>query len=240
MLMHECDRVRPTIRMLIFDAIPQLLPQGPISLRGLREALECRKCIDLLPWRTFIKHCTHEAVDAWTGEGHDGPTPGNTYLSAPATTFSTWPGNGRGLLLFTQMSDEIGTIQKWQGIWEPLLVFSGVLNPTRRWNGENITLDVEYRKTGAGRGTKNSMSTLSDLHQSFGACKQLSEEAMVTAAGFNDKLRLAHIMTAKSCNEDGAPSTWQHFLASAAKQSEDGGELSVYHVRASVEAVAMR
>ena len=54
---------------------------------------------------------------------------------------------------------------------------------------------------------------------------------MVTAAGFNDKLRLAHIMTAKSCNEDGAPSTWQHFLVFAGKQSEDGGELSVYHFR---------
>ena len=103
MLMHECDRVRPTIRMLIFDAIPQLLPQGPISLRGLREALECRKCIDLLPWRTFIKHCTHEAVDAWTGEGRDGPTSGNTYDSAPAATSSTWPGYGRGLLMFMQM-----------------------------------------------------------------------------------------------------------------------------------------
>ena len=79
------------------------------------------------------------------------------------------------------------------------MVCCGVLNAPRRGTGENITLKCGVS---AGRGTKNSMRTLSDLHRSFGACKQLSEEAMVTTAGFNDKLRGADKVTAKTCNEE--------------------------------------
>ena len=43
------------LKKLVFDAVFQLLPQGPVSLKGLREILQQRACVNLAACGTLIQ-----------------------------------------------------------------------------------------------------------------------------------------------------------------------------------------
>ena len=143
--LQQCERMEQTIRRLTFDIIPQLRLRGPISLRGLREVLQCQVGMDLQRWRTLIKHCAEQAVDEWTNEGRDGPETGSTCLSSPLTASNICLDCNRGRLLFTQLPDEIRTVKSWRGTWEPLTLHGTVLKFTKCVTLKTVTPAVVNR-----------------------------------------------------------------------------------------------
>ena len=104
---------------LVDSTVVAVMDGGSISLRGLRLALERQTGVCLVSRRHDIRNMvqrTLQHLGAVTGG-----CPGEcTASSAAKTDISSVLPHGRGRLLFTHMSDEIGLAGAWVGVWEPL------------------------------------------------------------------------------------------------------------------------
>ena len=104
---------------LVDSTVVAVMDGGSISLRGLRLALERQTGLCLVSRKHDIRNMvqrTLQHLGAVTGG-----CPGEcTASSAAKTDISSVLPHGRGRLLFTHMSDEIGLAGAWVGVWEPL------------------------------------------------------------------------------------------------------------------------
>ena len=104
------------LKKLVFDAVFQLLPQGPISLKRVCEILQQRIGLNLAAWRTLIQLSAKQAADEWTQGCCLKPISKESLLDKlrelPATFKGVWEplpcnvtGRDRGRSLFLCLSD---------------------------------------------------------------------------------------------------------------------------------------